>query len=102
MGSSLSLILDVRLGDRLVTHRGTGHPVGSWNQPGKLESPSITSSYRTPLLGQSSAPQGADRARNGRAVLVYNFPSKCLGVRKGPLSGEWDAQDKQQGQADTL
>jgi hypothetical protein len=36
------------------------------------------------------------------AVWVYNFSAKRLGVRKGPLSGEWDAQDKQQGQADTL
>ena len=59
--------LDIRLGDRFVTDCGTGHPVSSWNQPGKLESPSVTSSYRTSLLRKSSAPQGADGARNGCA-----------------------------------
>jgi hypothetical protein len=35
-------------------------------------------------------------------ALVYNLPLKRLSVRKGPLSAEWDAQDNQQGQADTL
>lgn len=94
--------LDVILRVRLVAYGGAGHPVGSGNQPGKLENPSISGSYRAPLLGQSSTPQGADRAGNGRALLVYNLTAKRLGVRKGPLSGKWDAQDNQQGQADTL
>src|SRR5208283_51839 len=40
--------LDAHLGQRFVTQRRTGHPVGAWNQPRKLESPSLTSSYRTP------------------------------------------------------
>jgi hypothetical protein len=33
---------------------------------------------------------------------VYHLPAKRLGVRKGPLSDEWDAHDEKQGQADTL
>jgi hypothetical protein len=94
--------LNARRADRLEADGGTGEPVGSRNQPGKLESPSIASRYRTSLLRQSSAQQGADRARNGCAVRVYYLSLKLLSVRKGPLGDKWDAQDQQQGQADTL
>ena len=94
--------LNVRLAHRYETNGGASKPVGSRNQPGKLESSMIPSSYRTPLFRQSSAHQGADRARNGRVVWVYYLSVKLLSVWKGPLGNEWDAQDQQQGQADTL
>ena len=85
-----------------MAYGGAGHAVGSRNQSGKLEPAAIAGRHGAPLLGQDSAPQGADRAGNGRTLFVYNLTAKRLGVRKGPLSGEWDAQDKEQGQADTL
>ena len=46
--------LNARLAHWFEADCRTGKPVGSRNQPRKLKSPMITSSYRTPLFRQSS------------------------------------------------